>query len=108
MSLSKGTPASSQIIWLEGEVERLRKLLSETNTYYAECIAQREDLRDEKAKLREALIDMTSCLVAAVSLLERGGKKAAPSDKMFAIMLEDYRASVDRAAAVYEETDNAP
>lgn len=37
------------------EIERLRQLLSDTNTYYAECIAEREDLRAENEKLREAL-----------------------------------------------------
>ena len=54
-------------------------------------------LREENARLREALIDTTASLVASVSLLERGGKKAAPSDKMFAQMLVDYKNSIDRA-----------
>lgn len=35
------------IAQLDAENERLRKLLSDTNTYYAECIAEREDLRAE-------------------------------------------------------------
>ena len=40
--------------------------------------------------LLEALRGTTAALVAAISLLERGGKRAAPSDKMFAQMLKDY------------------
>ena len=59
-------------------------------------------LRAENARLREALIDTTASLVASVSLLERGGKKAAPSDKMFAQMLVDYKNSIDRARASLE------
>lgn len=53
--------------------------------------------------LSEALLDTLASLVAAVSLLERGGKKAAPSDKMFEMMLADYRASIHRARAVLKE-----
>lgn len=59
-------------------------------------------LRAENEKLREVLIDTTASLVASVSLLERGGKKAAPSDKMFAQMLVDYKNSIDRARAALE------
>ena len=50
-------------------------------------MAQREDI----------LIDLAASLAAAISLLERGGKKAAASDKMFDQMLRDYRASLERA-----------
>lgn len=48
----------------------------------------------------DALRDTTASLVAAISLLERGGKKAAPSNMMFDIMLDDYRKSVERARAL--------
>lgn len=66
----------------------------------AQAIALVPDLLDEVVRLREGLIDCTAHLAAAISLLERGGKaakKAAPSDKMFDLMLSDYRASVERA-----------
>ena len=46
------------------------------------------------------IIDLAASLAAAISLLERGGKaakKAAPSDKMFDQMVEDYKASLNRA-----------
>ena len=57
----------------------------------------------EYSKLTDALSDVLSSLVAAVSLLERGGKKAAPSDKMFVQMLKDYSASIERGRAVLIE-----
>lgn len=55
-----------------------------------------------EAELVEAVIDCAASLNAAISLLERGGKsakKAAPSDKMFDLMVADYEASLDRARA---------
>jgi hypothetical protein len=48
---------------------------------------------------RDVLLDVTAHLAAAISLLERTpkAKKAAPSDKMFKVMLSDYRKSLERA-----------
>ena len=51
------------------------------------------------AELEAALKDATVHLVAAVSLLESGGKKAAPSNKMFEQMIADYKNGVERARA---------
>lgn len=45
---------------------------------------------------KDILVDVLAHLVAAVSLIERGGKKAAPSDKMYRQMLKDYHASIER------------
>ena len=50
-------------------------------------------------ELEGVLIDATCSLVASVSLLERGGKKAAPSDKMFTQMILDYKGSIERIRA---------
>jgi len=47
--------------------------------------------------LLDALLGTTAALTAAISLLEKGGKKAAPSDKMFAQMLIDYGRAADQA-----------
>jgi len=58
-----------------------------------DCI---EELEAKLAKAVEAGVDIAASLNGAISLLERGGKKAAPSDKMFAQMLIDYSASLDR------------
>ena len=51
------------------------------------------------AKLEAAAIDVATSLAAAISLLERGGKKAAPSDEIFEQMLVDYRNSLERTRA---------
>ena len=57
----------------------------------------------ETEKLLAVLKDVTAHLVAAHSLLTRtadfGGKKAAPSNKMFDQMLIDYEASANRGRA---------
>ena len=57
------------------------------------------------AALEAALKDATVRLVAAISLLERGGKKAAPSNKMFEQMLVDYKNGVERARAALGEKE---
>lgn len=41
------------------------------------------------------LLHILSSLVASVSLLKAGGKKAAPSDKMFNQMIKDYEGSIE-------------
>jgi hypothetical protein len=51
------------------------------------------------AELEAALKDATVHLIAAVSLLESGGKKGAPSNKMFEQMLVDYKNGIERARA---------
>lgn len=53
----------------------------------------------ETQPLYEELVCVTAALVAAVELLERGGKKAAPSDKMFYQMLADYKRAIEEARA---------
>lgn len=52
-------------------------------------------LQQRIATLEAACMTTTASLVAAVSLLERGGKKAAPSDTMFKVMLSDYNKSIE-------------
>jgi hypothetical protein len=56
-------------------------------------------------QLERALIKTGASLAAAISLLENGGRKAAASDKMFEIMLEDYRAALSEARALLKEDD---
>lgn len=48
---------------------------------------------------RDVAMAALASLRAAISLLERGGKKAAPSDLMFAQMLLDYHKAADDSAA---------
>ena len=57
---------------------------------------------EREKRLVEAAKRTRKSLVAAISLLESGGKKAAASDKIFAIMLSDYRKSADEIRAALE------
>lgn len=59
----------------------------------------------QEALVEMVAVDLAASLAAAISLLEKGGKaakKAAASDKMFDMMLADYRASLDRARAFFK------
>ena len=62
-----------------------------------------EKLEAKLAMAVDAGVDVAASLAAAISLLERGGKKAAASDRMFAQMLLDYNASLDRFRATLAE-----
>lgn len=53
---------------------------------------------------RDPFIRLLASLAAAISLLERGGKEAAPSDKMFDQMLTDYRAALEAGRAALRRT----
>ena len=57
-------------------------------------------LKQMNQELVEALLDVLAHLVAAHSLLQRGGKKAAPSDTMFTQMLKDYEKSINNAREI--------
>jgi len=59
--------------------------------------------------LHDQLTDTAAHLAAAISLLERTpkAKKAAPSDKMFEQMLDDYRNSLERARALLNSEDKS-
>lgn len=59
------------------------------------------------ASLESALSKTAVCLLAAISLLEHGGAKAAGSQAMFRQKLTDYRAAAEAARAVLvEPSDN--
>lgn len=61
-----------------------------------EMVAEYATLRPDKFVVdREAFIAVMASLAAAISLLENGGRKAAPSDKMFGIMLDDYKRALN-------------
>jgi hypothetical protein len=57
------------------------------------------------AKAGDAAVDAGASLAAAISLLERGGRKAAPSNKMFDQMLVDYRNSLERTRTTLAEIE---
>jgi predicted phage gp36 major capsid-like protein len=66
---------------------------------------QLEAARDDTKKAVEAAVDAGASLAAAISLLERGGRKAAPSNKMFDQMLVDYRNSLERTRTALAEIE---
>jgi hypothetical protein len=55
---------------------------------------------DRIEALEAAAKDALAHLVAATSLLDRGGKKAAASDKIFDQMLIDYNNSINRVRGI--------
>lgn len=65
----------------------------------AEYFKMQAKLKARIAELDAALVDVTARLVAAVSLLERGGKKAAPSNRMFNQIIVDYKNCIERSRA---------
>ena len=87
-------------IALREELAAVTERMSKLDFERTAAKLERDALREENARLRKALIDILASLVASVDLLERGGKKAAPSDKMFAQMLVDYKNSIERGRAV--------
>ena len=52
---------------------------------------------------RQFGIPVAAALAAAISLLERGGKQAAASDKMFDQMLTDYQRALDDYRALIDK-----
>jgi len=67
--------------------------------------AERDAALARIKELEESTVTALSSLVGAISLLERGGKKAVASDRMFAQMLSDYKASVSFARAALTPKD---
>jgi hypothetical protein len=57
---------------------------------------------------RDVFMEVLASLVAVVSLLKRGGKKAAPSDKMFDQMILDYERAIERGRAALAQSDAEP
>ena len=49
---------------------------------------------------RAAFVRVTASLAAAISLLERGGKRAAASDRMFNQMIKDYSRALEAARSI--------
>lgn len=86
----------------DAEIAELKDALGyDWDKYKASQMALRECMQmvvgqdAEIAELVGVLGDVTAHLVAAHSLLSRGGKKAAASDTIFKIMLQDYEKSFE-------------
>ena len=96
------TVLREQVAAKDDKIKQLRiigNVNGDWNLKYGAAVDRAERAEAENAALREALIDVLASLVAAHSLLEGGGKKAAASDKMFYQMLKDYAASIARGRA---------
>ncbi|QIG76175.1 hypothetical protein EVC24_154 [Rhizobium phage RHph_I4] len=83
--------------------EAARAMLAQDGRHYTQLIRAEESgyargIRDMKQD--DAIRHAVASLAAAISLLERSPKKAAPSDKMFDQMLDDYRKALDAARNV--------
>lgn len=82
--------------------EELKAIRAERDRAQLACqqIAERLSAAEARAEAAEArVVDVGASLAAAISLLERGGERGAPSRKMFDIMIADYKASLERARA---------
>ncbi len=62
--------------------------------------AELRSLAAQRDELLDALKDTTAHLVAAVTLLVRGGEQAVADDQMFSQMITDYTKSFKRGMAV--------
>ena len=70
--------------------------------------AIRDSLRVNYAKQctnREVFKNLLASLAAAVSLLKAGGRKAAPCDTMFKIMLNDYEKAIEQGRAGFHTAE---
>lgn len=87
----------AEIARLTKERDELGETLDSTDARLDRKQIEINDLRAKLATVESAAKDTITSLVAAVSLLERVGRVAAPSDKMFGVMLNDYKRGIERA-----------
>jgi hypothetical protein len=101
LALLNSTPAPAGVTVPDELYQAAKRDAEDAEAYAAE-------LEAKLAKAVEAAIDTCASLAAAISLLDRGGKKAAPSNKMFDQMMADYRASLERTRTTLTELDQKP
>lgn len=82
---------------LRGQAKRLRRFRTEMTNF----VNSEKHIPAKSPAHRDALTGAAAALAAAISLLERtpAAKKAAPSNRMFAQMLDDYRRALEAARA---------
>ncbi len=68
--------------------------------------SERDSLREDISKAKEALREVVPSLAAAISLLDRSPKTAAPSNRMFDVMLKNYKKSLSVGRAAFAELFN--
>jgi hypothetical protein len=91
------------------ELSPTRKSVHEVTQALRQALDQLPDttkmIEPQAPDYKEIALDLLAHLTAATSLLERGGKKAAPSNAMFNIMLNDYKTSCERGREALREPD---
>ena len=87
---------------VDAVVEQTSGTRKEMLNDYAALLRERESAKAVTDEYSDAFKDVLASLVAAVSLLCRGGRKAAASDKIFRIMADDYEKSIIRGRAALE------
>lgn len=94
--------ATAQLLMVGSEINGDPKMdpMDYRDPRWTPTLEEAAKLRAEAERMREVLVTVTANLVAAKSLLEGGGKKAAASDRMFEQMLIDYQKAIDVARAV--------
>ena len=103
-------PHYASVELIEALADRIEELeakldwvITERDETFALMLDRAQTAEAKLAKAVEAVIDAGASLAAAISLLEKGGKKAAPSNKMFDQMLADYRNSLERTRTTLAE-----
>lgn len=103
-------PHYASVELIEALADRIEELeakldwvITERDETFALMLDRAQTAEAKLAKAVEAVIDAGASLAAAISLLEKGGKKAAPSNKMFDQMLADYRNSLERTRTILAE-----
>lgn len=94
------TEAADAIKELVAERDNLVSVICEHVAKRKEYYDRAEKAEADLAAAREGLRDVLAHLVAAVSVLEHGGKRGVASDKMFKVMLSDYHKSIERGRAI--------
>jgi len=74
------------------------KMRQTVHTYKGAVAAQAQEIE----RLREVVMEVTVSLIACHSLLSRGGKRAAASNKIFEIMLSDYEKAIEVGRAALQ------
>ena len=83
---------------MAGEVADLGFIAREKEDQLIAANMRCADAEEEVRRMRDdILMRVMSSLAASISLLERGGKAAAPSDRMFDQMLTDYKRNLEFA-----------
>lgn len=93
----------SEALRLAEAIEQLSDLVK---TFNEEAANELRRLHEVNKELVEALKNTTTNLVAAHSLLQGGGEKAAASNTMFEIMLKDYEKSIEVGRAALKKLED--